>query len=843
MPPPDQPPRRGPAPRPALWCCLLAGAGLGLLPPEAPAQQPEPPTLRLAGVMPGGVRGTVTEGWGAFDFTLTNLGGSDRTARVLVSYAGEPDVQYGRDVWVPARSSLASWLLVGPAPAPARGASCEVRALLYDRSEGAERLVLPPTEERVRSRGVPYRKREPHTVILLDEGVRDGTVFGRPPRPPSRADEAFLLARTFRHARYLSPLVQEAPPGPLPPAAEAFDGVDHFILASERIADDPVGMRALRRWLGQGGTVWVMLDLVGPEVFAPLLGEALDFQVVDTVGLTAFRVQRHPAEEGTAAPPAQEHEQPVDLVRVLLPPGERARHTVDVGTEDPRLPGSSWPAWFTRRVGRGTVVFTALGPRGWFRPRKPTEPPSRYPDHPRLPVSLSHLDVLALQVHPQPEKDPFSVEAFRRPLAEEIGYSVVGRGTVGLVFGGFLLATLALGLLLRRARRPELLGWLGPSAALASAGTFLALGEASRRSAAPTVAEAQVVHAVPGQPEAAVHGLLAVYHPDPGPAEAGAERGGLFELDASGLGGQSRRLVRTDLGCWHWEGLSLPAGLRLAPFRATAATGQPLRAVATFGPGGLEGKLSAGPFADPSDAVLAVPGGRALGVRLGPGGRFRCGGGDALPAGQFLPGAVLSDSRQRRQEVYRQFLRGRGGERPALLAWADPVDLGFRLGPPGRRVGEALIVAPLELARPDPGARVTVPGPLVPYQRILRGAPTEPTRESQDDAEMHLRFQLPPEVLPLRVERARLDARIDAPSRRVTVSGRAGGKPVELRRVESPLDPIRVEISDRELLRPDDDGGLHLYLSLRDLPGSGQGGEKWTIRRLELEVTGRTEGP
>src|SRR5207244_13298474 len=44
--------------------------------------------------------------------------------------------------------------------------------------------------------------------------------------------------------------------------------------------------------------------------------------------------------------------------------------------------------------------------------------------------------------------------------------------------------------------------------------------------------------------------------------------------------------------------LALPAGVRLAPFRYTAATGQPLTAVARFGPDGVEGKLTPGPFRD-----------------------------------------------------------------------------------------------------------------------------------------------------------------------------------------------------------------------------------------------------
>src|SRR5262249_51676088 len=150
---------------------------------------------------------------------------------------------------------------------------------------------------------------------------------------------------------------------------------------------------------------------------------------------------------------------------------------------------------------------------------------------------------------------PFPIETFQPRLSAEIGYAVVNRGTVGLLFGGFLLATLGLGLALRRSRRPELLGWLGPVAALGAAAAFVAVGTASRQAAAPTVAVAQVVDPIAGRAEASLHGVLAVYRPESGPAQVGALQGGLFSLDMAGIEGQTRRLLLTDSDAWHWENL------------------------------------------------------------------------------------------------------------------------------------------------------------------------------------------------------------------------------------------------------------------------------------------------
>ena len=825
--------------------CLLAALALALCHcPAAPAQ--ERPPLRLNGVGIAGVRGSVTESWGTFGIHLTNLSDGDRQARVLAFYEGQSEVQYGRDVWVPARSSFSTWMLVGPAPAQQAPNRRDFQILISDRTGGKDQLLASP-EGRVRSGRALYRKREPSTAVLVDEGEPGPAKEGRLPGPEPAADEVLRFAHVFRSAGKLPEPVHRVDPGLLPPTAEAFDGIDHFVIASGRVARDPVGLRALRHWLGQGGKVWVLLDRLEPESLSPilgaLLGEALDFTVVDRVGLTAFAVAALSAGRDAPAPPeeGQRHDQPVDFVRVLLPPAELARHTVN-----------GWPVWFTRPVGRGKVLFTTLGARGWYRPRTDTDPKSPYKNLPSLPVPTTTLEIAANELLPPREASPFQAEAFRPIVAGEIGYAVIGRGTAGLVFGALLLTLLTLGVVLRRWRRPELLGWLAPTAALAAAAVFVALGESSRRAVPPTVAVAQIVDAVPGSGEVAVHGLLAVYRPDSGPAAAGAEQGGLFELDMRGVEGPTRRLLLTDRDTWHWENLSLPAGVHWAPFRFTGPTGKPLTAVARFGPGGIEGRLAAGPFEDLADAVLATPGDRNLAVQLRPDGTFQAGPGDVLPPGQFLPAAVLSDAQQQRQGLYRQFLgrRGAGSEgRTLLLAWARPIDTHFRFAPGARTVGTALLIVPLQVDRPAPGTRLTIPGPLVTAQRVVRGAPTRLMREGSEGVTMDLRFQLPRAVLPFEVERVRLNARVDAPARQVSVAGRADSKAVEVYRAESPLDPLRIDVAEASLLVPDRGGGLHFALTVSD-PVSGEGAgktdawrkAKWTIEYIELEVVGRCRG-
>jgi hypothetical protein len=787
-----------------------------------------------------------TDNWGTFDFELSNRTDTDRLGRVVLFYEGRPDVEYGRDVWVPARSTIRTWMLVGPPALESPASICDIEVLLYDLTDGTDRLLRPRGEERVRSRGLIYRKHEPFTAILLDDAAPEEILYGELPRPESAAEEAVDLARVFRESRQLSEFVHRVHARYLPTTAEAYDrtaepyrGVDHFVIASAEIAQQPAALRALRHWLEDGGQLWVMLDLVDPEALAPLLGEALDFHLVDRVALTTFSVEVPGAPVGTAV--TQQHDRPVRLARVLLPPGERPRQVVN-----------GWPAWFSRQVGRGKVVFTTLGPRGWYRDRTTNDGPSPFEHFSNVPVPRGEMLMLTEELHPSAQSDPFRPEALRPLLDPEIGYSIVGRGWILAIFGGFLLAALAVGLLLRKSRRPELVGWLGPAAALGAAGVFLVMGEASRRAVPATVAAVQVVYPVAGQNEADVRGLMAVYHPDSGPADVGATEGGFFEMDMGGLGGKSRRFMLTDIDAWHWDDLALPAGVRFAPFRYTTRTEQPIAAVAHFGPEGLEGRLSARPFEQLADALVGPPNARNMALRLHPDGSFSARGGDVLPAGQFLAGAVLSDRQQRRQEFYRGALKPPATGRPegpnVLMAWASPLDMHFSQAPNARQGGDALLVVPLRLERSPPGERVTIPGPLVPYRRVLDGRLVRPSFEGGQASESSLRFQLPAAVLPFRVETARLLARVEAPGRQVTVSGVAGGQATALHREESPLDPIRVEINDARFLGLDPEGGLRIELAISDPLGGGDGrrnqpatAEKWTIEYIELEVVGRSE--
>jgi len=799
----------------------------------ARAQDAEP--LGVATPALAGVRSWLTDSWATLEVTVVNRGREDRAARVVVFFPDRPDVQYARDVWVPARSIRSTSMLLGPPPLEATLASSrDVEFLLYDRTGGQERLVLPAGQERVRARSFLYHPRDPITSTLLDQSE---ATFNTVNELTPAGEEAVQLLQTFRHAARMKSLhVEMVQDRFLPPMFEGFDGVDCFVVAGRRIADDPAGARALRSWIEQGGTAWVMLDLTDPDVVARLLGDSLLFQVVDRTSIVRSQIislalgskeQSHPLE----------FDRPVDVVRVLVTAEDQVLQTIN-----------GWPAAFFRPFGRGQVLFTTVGARAWTRERAKDDPQAP-PGFPNLPVPLTPLEELSRRFGVRPEPLSIFTEALEPIAVGEVGYSVPERGLAVLIFGVFLLAVLGLGIVLQR-QQLTIAGLAGPAAAVVAAAVFLFVGNATRHAVPPTVAAAEIVHVAPATGEQVAAGVLAQYRPEGGVLPVSSTEGGVLDLDTSGIQGQTQRRVMTDTQAWRWEDLALPAGMRLGRFEHVVRTGEPLSAITRFGPDGLMGRVTAGTYRELTDALIRGPTHRHAAIRIGLDGTFSAGTEDLLPPGQYLADVVLTDRQQRRVEVYKRLLTRSGPEQPddrsVLFAWAKPPGLPFAFEPEARTADATLLVIPLEFVRTQPGTHVTVPAAFLPCLRVFGDKIGNPITESGTAADMRLRFQVPHSLLPFSVERARLVVKVIAPGRRFRVAGYDGDKLVELRAVDGPADVIPVDITQEALLRLDDKGALYVNVAVGELPaqqegnGTGGGGSRWSIESIDLEVEGRT---
>jgi hypothetical protein len=220
---------------------------------------------------------------------------------------------------------------------------------------------------------------------------------------------------------------------------------------------------------------------------------------------------------------------------------------------------------------------------------------------------------------------------------------------------------------------------------------------------------------------------------------------------------------------------------------------------------------------------------------------------DAVAPGQFLTSGLLTDRQRARQDQYQKLFAEPVprslANRQLLLAWAEPVDLHFRLVPGAEATGSALLMVPFRFERTPPETPVTIPAALVEARRVSPdGRVLLPPVEARDPARVRLRFRVPESVLPLSIERARLSLGLSAPLREVVLRARVSGDLVELRRWTGPQGTEQLEIDDPRLLRLDDHGAFHVELSFSELRGRTVGQDAWRMESAALEVRGKTSG-
>ena len=236
---------------------------------------------------------------------------------------------------------------------------------------------------------------------------------------------------------------------------------------------------------------------------------------------------------GTDADPIinRQHEKPVACVRVLAP-GFETVHSVN-----------GWPVAMQKPVGKGSVMVTTLGPRGWMEPvlvlatrpdgsiERDEKGETRY--------AFGHyahrpLEDLSVWLHREREADPLPPRQFTNYLAEQVGYEIVGRGTVMVVLTLLCLAILLNGMWLARRGKLENLAIFAVGAAIVMSVAMVVIGTRARTAVPATLAEAQFVQVAPDQQYAIVSGMFTVYNPGAGSSAIEGENAKL-QGDAFGL--------------------------------------------------------------------------------------------------------------------------------------------------------------------------------------------------------------------------------------------------------------------------------------------------------------------
>ena len=798
------------------------------------------PTAVSAG-KPTGARRYCPERWGIVAVDSSNSTDSPQEILALVYFTDDPASQYARRLWVPSRAVRRSWM---PIRFPAYAADVVKAGLVtlrLDKSGGAE-VTVRDSDGLMRPSiylAVDHSKTITGVISnradkgVLKEEVTDAIIALK---------ESALLPR-----RWPSELYGDF----LPPTAESLQSLAHLVVAGDQLASDAAGMSAVRQWLMEGGRLWIMVDQVDPGTVELLLGDTFDCQVVDRVGLTSVKLDPVATELGGAATSPAEFEEPVELVRVI--------------TDDRNVLYSvnGWPAAFYRPVGSGYVLFTTLGPRGWIRTRTAKDPQLENPVYSPKFIASDPLMSLSGRFFPRGHAPIVTRERFSPALSRQIGYRIVGRNWTIAILGTFCLVLLLVGAWLRRSEQLEKMVWISPAVAAITAIFLILIGARSRHEVPSTVAMAQIAHIESGIEELPITGVAAIFNQNEYKREIVSKQGGVLLPDMTGLGGKTRRMTWSDLNAWHWENLTFPSGIRVATFRSRAKFDRTVEARGSFGPAGFTGTIQAGPFTEVSDAIIAMSSHRNLAVTIDSDGGFSAGPDDVLAPGQFIAGAVLTDRQRRREEVYREFLDADGPvsypTRPMLLAWAQPLDLGFVVSREARQVGWALLPIPLKVDPVPADTEVVIPSAFVDFRQVTgpdeysSSAYLNHRREwlvQRTASRIWLRFQIPKEVLPLAIKQCTLTLNINAPSWRAQICGVSDMRPVPLQTLSGPVGVFRVLIDEPKALALDggglllgimvdqDDGG---DLAVADDPRTR--GAPWKIESVELEVSGVTLQP
>jgi hypothetical protein len=804
----------------------------------------------------GGLNGFTADRWSLLVVDISNSTSEPVKLMVTSTYEFDSSIQFGRRFTVPAYSHRT---ISYPIRVPSyedllkllgkeektdgvkEALTLDIRSALYRGWDEDKQLIPASGGKRFHFTGIRCDPEKPLTGILSEpdagakqrelERLNKGSLEEDPPDPVVHLMQAIRRDQGLGNITY--PLSSRPPPS----SAIAMIAVDQLVISGNRLLDDTAGLLAVRDWLYAGGRLWIMLDKTGMELPERMLGDQFGIHLVDEVPLYELAI----TETGDEREP---------LVRLFDEPGMKPAMLSRVLLENQQVTHwvGKWPVACWQRIGQGEVLFTTLSMDAWVQPMSVGDGVNI--TRPLKSLAKRFLQERQAQVVGQQQLRPF--------VAEKIGYSIIGRAHVTWVLVVLCVVLSGVGVFYQRHGKLEKLAIVGPLLALI-ASIYLGVQGASSRYLVPSMAaEVQWIEADPETNQVHVSGIAAVYNQSPSETKMGATHGGVFWPDFEGLEGVSARIIWTDLGQWHWEQLRLPDGVRQMPFSASATLDSMLSVNCRFGPQGLVGDFSLGPFSDFSDALLVSPGGKRLAVTLEEG---RIVSAAPLPRGRYFQDNVLSDEQQRRAAIYQQILEPETPhERPfprqqVLLGWSNRVDVGFRFPDQQEHVGAALVAIPVSLQQTPKGEAFQVPSAALSF-RSMPGPLNGGISTAYDNVNgtwisnftqpkmTWLRFQLPSQVLPAEIEQVVLTVDIDAVGRNLDIAGWAGDEIRSLGIVEAPQGTVTLKLDQRDFLQPDSNGGFWLGVRVSaELQSSpGKPAPDWTIRDVSLSINGRRVG-
>lgn len=466
-------------------------------------------------------------------------------------------------------------------------------------------------------------------------------------------------------------------------------------------------------------------------------------------------------------------------------------------------------------------------------------------------------------------------DAYSKMAVQQVGYTIIGRSVIVLIMGLFVIGIAAAGFCFRVKGRLEYVAVVGVFLAVVLSAVLVAIGAVHRHAIPLTLAKVEVVQISNAPDYAIVSGVLGTYAPEGGMGPLSARQGGLVWPDRKGQESEDLRLIWSDLDQWTWDNLRLPSGaMRDNAFHYVTPLAEPTEAMLSFDDDGARITLSTGTFTGFTDGLIATATGRTAIRQVGED-DWVAAESDRLHDMEFIRGSsgLTSDLQQRRGQFYgriipnlfRQSRRRAAHERvagqpePKLLGFSSAIDTGFSL-PEDQQwedQDETLLVISLQVSRPAVGTAVSVPSVFVGmapmrggnqlYNPMVMAMSARPeahgTRASRwmappQGGRSRLRFAVPENLVPWRVDKAELVIKIRAADRTLSVCAIDGEQCEPIHESESPSSTVTVPLPASSRIELGQTGSTALQIKVGAVSGGGVVMQGWQIDDVFMRIDG-----
>lgn len=762
-----------------LWVVVLAVAS------RAPAATVKLQTVSAATLSARGNR------WNAAIAGLSNSTYQSVHADLFVRLDRMSNVEFVDPIWLPARSAETISLPVFcPFPRPGK------KVLNYTAwlATGASNHII------ARNTGSMFTPAARYPTMAVTNGDDQAT-----------AD----LAVQMRKQEGLSSVIAYTNASHMPYAPSEYDGVYGVFAARRHMALSGPQRNALRRWLVSGGKLWIQAQRVSDQFGRALLGPAW---TIIKVGQTHTATLRF---SGRGMQNSVLHLKKAIHLVYLLAPGYTTLSKVN-----------GWPAVMVRRVGLGRVYICAVNGRGMLNKTK---------------MGGAVLWPIVRKFY-SPGGIHVPVAILKHNATSQIGYRISGRMIIGVVLVGLTVILLLAAFVLGRRDKLERLAPAAIVLALVAGIILIINGKLNRGRVKLTLSSYQIACAAPDQHLLSISGFASIFSPKAQAAELATSWGFQLNPKTSFAKQSSVRVAALINQKFQWQNLQLPSGAAISiPFTSSRANHLIQPVVGRFGPAGLEVSGQETLLANLQDMAIAAPRGALALVRAGSGKRL-AGTAQILPAGQFIQSSFLTRRQQNHNTIEARLYKAGGPVDPALLGWpTSPMPL-LHLTHDPVVMNQTLLVIPLEMRATPAGTHVELPWPYLPY-RLVPGpgqhapAPVYNTRKHRwlrnlsSPAHIYLRFQLPRQVLPLKLTSAVLTIKLSAPGRPVSVLAWEKGNWVTISRSSSGSAMV-LHLTPAELSAVGPAGGWQCEISVG---GTIDPNSTWHVTTVRLTAAGTVQ--